>query len=115
MGKFVSGLMAIAVLGIWCSLVYPSDIRPQHRGVGVQQTDSSWGDVIYFVLYVLCMELGKHLDRHPMGDYTCPDYCEVKHKHIRSMDEEPPQEETQPDKERDPAVHGPVILADGER
>ena len=24
----------------------------------------------------------EHLDKHPMGGYVCPIYCEVEHKHF---------------------------------
>jgi len=40
-----------------------------------------------FILFVLFGELGKNLDNNPMGGYSCPEYCEVDHKHIMEKGE----------------------------
>ncbi len=40
------------------------------------------GDILMFMLAVLLGELGEYLDKYPMGDYSCPEYCEVDHKHL---------------------------------
>ena len=80
MGKFSSRIMAIIFMACWCSMVYTGDRYTEYRGVVTESPDTSWGKVIYFVLYVVLNEVGKYLDRHPMGGYTCPDYCDVDHK-----------------------------------
>ena len=50
---------------------------PEYRGVGNDTPESSWGKVIYFLLYVGLSELGKTLDK----GYICPGYCGIDHKH----------------------------------
>ena len=82
--------------------------------MGVQSSDSAWGDLIFFVIFVVCTETGKYLEKHPMGDYACPHYCEVDHKHTRRQDERPVQKEKKSNQKRDPEHDGPVIIADGE-
>jgi hypothetical protein len=115
MGKLISRIMAIALLGVWFSMVYSGNFPPQHRSVGIQSPDSSWGNVIFFVLYVLCSELGKHLDEHPMADYACPIYCDTDHKHIRRSHERITPTEQKSNQEADPELRGPIVLADRKR
>ena len=61
----------------WCWLAPYGDSMPERRGVGNDTPESSWGKVIYALLYVGLSELGKTLDK----GYLCPDYCGVDHKH----------------------------------
>jgi hypothetical protein len=96
-------------------MVYTGDRYTEYRGVVTESPDTSWGKVIYFVLYVVCNEAGKYLDIHPMGDYTCPDYCDVDHKHIRRPDERISPEESEPNQEGDPRYDGSIIITNGEQ
>ena len=114
MGKLNNRIVAFILMACWCSLVYTGNRGPQHRGMVTESADTSWGKVIYFVLYVVLNEVGKYLDRHPMGGYTCPDYCDVDHKHIRRSDERIVPEEKEPDQEGDPKHDGSVIASNGE-
>jgi len=114
MGKLSNRIVAIIFMACWCSMVYTGDRYTEYRGVVTESPDTSWGKVIYFVLYVVCTEVGKYLDRHPMGGYTCPDYCDVDHKHIRRQDERIPPEEIEPYQEGDPKHDGSIIATNGE-
>ena len=114
MGKLRSSIITIKLLVVWCTEVCAGNRSPQYRGVVYESPDKSWGKVGYFVLYVVLNEVGKHLDRHPMGGYTCPDYCDVDHKHIRRPDERIIPEEKEPDQEGDPIHDGSVIASNGE-
>jgi hypothetical protein len=80
----------------------------EHWRVVTEPPDKTWGKVVYFVLYVTCSEIGKHLDRNPMGGYQCPAYCDVDHKHIRRNDETAKEES---DKEADDSIYRPVTIA----
>ena len=114
MGKLNNRIMTIIFMACWCSMVYTGDRYTEYRGVVTESPDTSWGKVIYFVLYVVLNEVGKYLDRHPMGGYTCPDYCDVDHKHIRRQGERLLPEEKEPDQEGDPKHDGSVIASNGE-
>ena len=70
-------LFKLLLLCSWCWLAPYGDSMPERRGVGDVQTESSWGKVIFFLLYVGLSELGKALDK----EYLCPDYCGTDHKH----------------------------------
>ena len=76
MGKLNSRTMAIACLGIWCTFLCATDFNSQRRSVEFHTPDT--GELVFFVLYVIMGEIGKKLDKN----YRCPDYCEVKHKHM---------------------------------
>ena len=114
MGKFNNRIMAIIFMACWCSMVYTGDWRPEHRGMGIKSSNTSWGKVIFFVLYVLCNELGDHLDEHPMGDYACPSYCDADHIHIRRSHEGIIPTDEKPNQETDPKLRGSIVLADRE-
>jgi hypothetical protein len=114
MGKLNNRIVAFILMACWCSLVYTGDWRPEHRGVVTESPDTSWGKVIFFVLYVVLNEVGKYLDEHSMGGYTCPDICDVDHKHIRRPDERIVPEETEPHQEGAPKHDGSVIASNGE-
>ena len=67
----------LLLLCSWCWLAPYGDSMPERRSVGNDTPESSWGKVIYFLLYVGLSELGKALDK----EYMCPDYCGADHKH----------------------------------
>ena len=76
MGKLNHRLVAIALLGIWCTFLSSANFNGQYRGVEFHPSDP--GEIVFFILYVVLGEIGKKLDK----SYRCPIYCEVKHKHI---------------------------------
>ena len=115
MGKLSNRIVVFIFMACWFSMVYTGDWRTQHRGMVIESEDTSWGKVVYFVLYIAVNEVGKYLDRHPMGGYTCPDYCDVDHRHIRRSDERIIPEEKEPDQEGDPKHDGSVIASNGEQ
>ena len=77
MAKPGSRFLKLLLLCSWCWMASYGYSMPEHRGVGDVQTESSWGKVIYFLLYVGLSELGKTLDK----GYLCPGYCGIDHKH----------------------------------
>ena len=60
---------------------------PEHSGMGVHtkgtQAEENIGNIIFFCIYVVMVEIGKKLDK----GYLCPVYCEINHKHIYEKEE----------------------------
>ena len=77
MVKSGSRFLKLLLLCSWCWMAPYGDSLPERRSVGNVQTESTWGELIYFLLYVGLSELGKKLDK----GYVCPGYCGVDHKH----------------------------------
>ena len=75
MAKLTYWSMAVILLCWWCWPLYGSDSMPQYSSIRVRTNDT--GEVIYVVLYVILLEIGKKLDK----GYKCPVYCAVDHKH----------------------------------
>jgi len=71
----------------WCWMVPTDNWEHQHRSLGYDSQENSWGSIVTFLLYVAVNEYSKYLDTHPGGKYACPNYCEVDHKHIKTETE----------------------------
>ena len=76
MGKLNHRLVAIVLLGIWCTFLSSANFNSQYRSMELDS--SSAGSIILFIIIVITGEIGKKLN----DSYRCPDYCETKHEHI---------------------------------
>jgi hypothetical protein len=74
MGKLNHRLVAIALLGIWCTFLSSASFNGQYRGVEFHTPDT--GEIVFFIIY------------------RCPNYCEAKHKHIYREQEVIPEDST---------------------
>jgi hypothetical protein len=88
MGKLNHRLVAIVLLGVWCSFLSSANFNYQHRGVESYPSDA--GKIVFFIIYVVLGEIGKKLDKN----YRCPGYCEVDHKHIYRENQVIPEDST---------------------
>jgi len=88
MGKLNHRLVAIVLLGVWCSFLSSANFNYQHRGVEFDSSDP--GEIVFFIIYVVLGEIGKKLDKN----YRCPRYCEAKHKHIYWENQVIPEDST---------------------
>ena len=88
MGKLNHRLVAIALLGIWCTFLSSANFNGQYRGVEFHSPDT--GEIVFFIIYVVLGEIAKKLDK----SYRCPIYCEVKHKHIYRENQIIPEDTT---------------------
>ena len=102
--------MAYIFMALWVTFLYPVNRGIEYRGMGPESPDSSWGKIIFFVVYVVLNELGKKLDKNPQAEYACPSYCDVDHIHIRRNNEA--ETKSKPDPKRYDGVYGPTIHAD---
>ena len=106
MGKLNSRIIPTELLVVWCTMVCAGDRNPQHRGVVINTPDT--GKIIFFIIYVILVEIGKKLDK----GYQCPVYCEVNHKH--RIIEYDTQRKQSTDEETDKKPDRPVIIANRE-
>ena len=104
MGKLNHRLVAIALLGIWCTFLSSASFNGQYRGVEFHTPDT--GEIVFFVIYVILGEIAKKLDK----GYVCPVYCEVNHKHRIIKNDTQAKQST--DKKTGETLDGPVIIAD---
>jgi hypothetical protein len=88
MGKLNHRLVAIVLLGVWCSFLSSANFNYQYRGVEFHSPDP--GEIVFFIIYVVLGEIGKKLDK----GYRCPSYCEAKHKHIYRENQVIPEDST---------------------
>ena len=82
MVKSRSWIVKLLLLCSWSWLVPNGNWGPQHRGMGYDSQENSWGTIITFILYVAVNEFGNYLDKNPGRGYACPLNCGVDHKHI---------------------------------
>ena len=107
MGKFRHRIIAAILLVVWCTVVCAGHSGPEHRSMVVDAPQT--GELIFLVIYVILGEIGKKLDK----GYTCPVYCEVKHKH--RIIENDTQGKQIIDKKTGETLDGPVIVAGREQ
>ena len=88
MGKLNHRLVAIILLGIWCTFLSSASFDNQYRGVEFYPPDA--GKIVFFIIYVVLGEIAKKLDK----GYRCPSYCEADHKHIYREQEVIPVDST---------------------
>ena len=89
MAKLTCWTMAIILLCWWSWPLYGSDSMPQYSSVRIRTSDA--GEIVYLVLHIVLLEIGKKLD----SKYRCPVYCEVDHKHyFREKDEKKHEQES---------------------
>jgi len=83
MAKLTYWSVAVILLCWWCWPLYGSNSMPQYSSIRVRTNDT--GEIVYIVLYVILLEIGKKLDK----GYKCPVYCDIDHKHyFREKDED---------------------------
>ena len=75
MDKLTCWIITVALCISWCWPDYGLDSLPQHRSVGVRQTNAS--KIVMFLIYVIACKIGKKLD----SNYKCPVYCDTDHVH----------------------------------
>ena len=75
MGKLTCWILAITLLCSWCWPVNGFDRMRKHRSMGIHEEDA--GEIAIFLLYIVISEIGKKLDK----GYSCPVYCDIRHKH----------------------------------
>tara|TARA_Y100000310_G_C20598884_1_gene771955 strand:- start:462 stop:785 length:324 start_codon:yes stop_codon:yes gene_type:complete len=76
MDKLTCWIITVALCFSWCRPDYGFDSLPQHRSMGIHETNAS--KIALFLLYIIVCEIGKKLDNH----YKCPVYCTTNHAHI---------------------------------
>jgi len=91
----------------------------QHSSLGIHQegiaSEEDIGEIVFFLLYILIVEIGKKLDK----GYRCPVYCEVKHEHIYyeeksniQTDDRIPRSDESKDREQPESSLRPIASAD---
>ena len=114
----ISRVLKLLLLLYWLFLSVTPLRCSEYGSMGVYYWSEDKGqetllNIALGLFYLGLVKLGDYLDEHPMAGYTCPDYCEVDHKHYRETEyEEKDKESTH--KQRDIQLSRSDIITDTE-